>query len=105
LWHCSSNAAGIWPHRTKRPQLALDIAEEQFNEQIEVRELRNVKPPEYRLVAEFYRHWSGTEQEPTAKEMTLARRWKKGTGTGPICAQHPSGRSGKLDLSPFSRPP
>jgi hypothetical protein len=22
-------------------------------------------------------------------------------GTGPICAQHPSGRSGKLDLSPF----
>jgi hypothetical protein len=32
--------------------------------------------------------------------------WKK--GTGPICAKHPSGRSGKLDLSPFSamrRPP
>jgi len=25
-------------------------------------------------------------------------------GTGPICAQHPAGRSGKLDLSPFSRP-
>ncbi len=24
-------------------------------------------------------------------------------GTGPICAKHPSGRSGKLDLSPFSR--
>jgi len=23
-------------------------------------------------------------------------------GTGPICAKHPSGRSGKLDLSPFS---
>ena len=23
-------------------------------------------------------------------------------GTGPICAQHPKGRSGKLDLSPFS---
>jgi ribonuclease D len=23
-------------------------------------------------------------------------------GTGPICAQHPEGRSGKLDLSPFS---
>ena len=22
-------------------------------------------------------------------------------GTGPICAQHPPGRSGKLDLSPF----
>ena len=25
-------------------------------------------------------------------------------GTGPICAKHPSGRSGKLDLSPFSLP-
>ncbi len=25
-------------------------------------------------------------------------------GTGPICAQHPLGRSGKLDLSPFSMP-
>ena len=24
-------------------------------------------------------------------------------GIGPICAKHPSGRSGKLDLSPFSR--
>ena len=22
-------------------------------------------------------------------------------GTGPICAKHPPGRSGKLDLSPF----
>ena len=32
---------------------------------------------------------------------TPASRVKK--GTGPICAQHPSGRSGKLDLSPFSR--
>ncbi|MBU4273146.1 MAG: SLBB domain-containing protein [Planctomycetes bacterium] len=26
-------------------------------------------------------------------------------GTGPICAKHPEGRSGKLDLSPFSSPP
>jgi len=25
-------------------------------------------------------------------------------GTGPICAKHPPGRSGKLDLSPFSEP-
>ena len=23
-------------------------------------------------------------------------------GTGPICAKHPEGRSGKLDLTPFS---
>ncbi len=26
-------------------------------------------------------------------------------GTGPICAKHPPGRSGKLDLSPFPAPP
>ena len=25
-------------------------------------------------------------------------------GTGPICAKHPPGRSGNLDLSPFSLP-
>ena len=25
-------------------------------------------------------------------------------GSGPICAKHPPGRSGKLDLTPFSRP-
>jgi len=33
-------------------------------------------------------------------EAKLVNAVKK--GTGPICAQHPSGRSGKLDLSPFS---
>jgi len=31
----------------------------------------------------------------------IARQSQK-KGTGPICAKHPSGRSGKLDLSPFS---
>jgi RNA polymerase sigma factor (sigma-70 family) len=30
--------------------------------------------------------------------------WEREKGTGPICAQHPSGRSGKLDLSPFPDP-
>ena len=33
-------------------------------------------------------------------EHTFGREEKK--GIGPICAQHPLGRSGKLDLSPFS---
>ncbi len=32
----------------------------------------------------------------------LRTRKEKKKGTGPICAQHPEGRSGKLDLSPFS---
>jgi len=36
----------------------------------------------------------------TSKLPELAQDAKK--GTGPICAKHPSGRSGKLDLSPFS---
>jgi len=31
-----------------------------------------------------------------------ARKKGRKKGTGPICAQHPAGRSGKLDLSPFS---
>ena len=34
-------------------------------------------------------------------EKGLADRGEK-KGTGPICAKHPPGRSGKLDLSPFS---
>jgi len=33
-------------------------------------------------------------------ELAVASGGKK--GTGPICAKHPPGRSGKLDLSPFS---
>jgi hypothetical protein len=34
------------------------------------------------------------------EQRTNTPDWKK--GTGPISAQHPPGRSGKLDLSPFS---
>ncbi|MCD4726159.1 MAG: hypothetical protein K8R46_00720, partial [Pirellulales bacterium] len=34
----------------------------------------------------------------------MAYRTRK-KGTGPICAKHPAGRSGKLDLSPFSPAP
>ncbi len=33
--------------------------------------------------------------------LPLINRLASGNGTGPICVQHPSGRSGKLDLSPF----
>ncbi len=35
------------------------------------------------------------------KKFDTFREPKK--GTGPICAKHPEGHSGKLDLSPFSR--
>lgn len=41
--------------------------------------------------------WSPEDPFLYAVEVSL---WKK--GTGPICTQHPSGGSGKLDLSPFS---
>jgi arylsulfatase A-like enzyme len=33
---------------------------------------------------------------------SLARLWRAKRGTGPFCAQHPSGGSRKTDLSPFS---
>ena len=37
--------------------------------------------------------------ETAADWLTRADAAEK--GTGPICAKHPEGRSGKLDLSPF----
>ena len=48
--------------------------------------------------------------KPDYRPATLQSKleMKKGTevekGTGPICAKHPEGRSGKLDLSPFPPP-
>ncbi len=38
------------------------------------------------------------------RQETTIRRTAAKKGTGPICAQHPPGRSGKLDLSPFTGP-
>lgn len=41
---------------------------------VEVEELRNLKPPEYFLVTDFYRLWSGTSfKMPTAKELQQAK--------------------------------
>ena len=44
-----------------------------------------------------------TEADYIIMESTYGDRTHEGgeMGTGPICAQHPEGRSGKLDLSPF----
>ena len=44
-----------------------------------------------------------TQKLSEADLLELKRLSEEGQekGTGPICAQHPSGRSGKLDLSPF----
>ena len=45
------------------------------------------------------------EKGDTFSEMYLSYLGGVKKGTGPICAQHPPGRSGKLDLSPFSERP
>jgi len=45
------------------------------------------------------------EKGDTFSEMYLSYLGGVKKGTGPICAQHPPGRSGKLDLSPFSGGP
>jgi len=39
---------------------------------------------------------------PDLVDYAVKRGWYEKKGTGPICAKHPPGRSGKLDLSPFS---
>ena len=56
-----------------RPQLGMNLSEQEFSEQIEVRELRNRKTAEQHLVGEFYKLWTGTAQKPAAKEVALAR--------------------------------
>jgi hypothetical protein len=49
-------------------------AAEAIVQPIEVRELRNLKPPEWRLVADFYQAWApGTKARPTPKELEQAR--------------------------------
>jgi D-aminoacyl-tRNA deacylase len=39
-----------------------------------------------------------------AEKVAGLRIFGEKMGISPICAKHPQGRSGKLDLSPFSRP-
>lgn len=47
--------------------------EELTSAALEVKELRNIKPPEWTLVSDFYRLWTGdTRHRPTPKEMDQA---------------------------------
>lgn len=53
----------------------LETISEQPEVDFSVRELRNVKPVEWDIVADFYREWSGdTLPHPSTKELTLARQ-------------------------------
>jgi hypothetical protein len=60
--------------RTKVP-LPLQLTEDEYMGTLEVKELRNLKPPEWSIVGEFYRLWSGSEtHRPTKKELEEARK-------------------------------
>jgi hypothetical protein len=55
--------------------LPLHLTEEVYTGTLEVEEVRNLKPPEWSFVGEFYRLWSGTEtHRPTKKELEQARK-------------------------------
>lgn len=56
------------------PHAALGFTEEECAGAVQVTELRNLKSPEWSLVADFYRLWSGqANARPTAKELAQAR--------------------------------
>jgi hypothetical protein len=49
--------------------------EEEFTGSIQVKELRNQKPPEWAIVVDFYQAWEGNAaHQPTKKELELARQ-------------------------------
>jgi hypothetical protein len=57
-----------------REQTFLGFMEEEFTGAIKVKELRNLKPPEWGIVADFYKLWAdNTTHRPTAKELQQAR--------------------------------
>jgi hypothetical protein len=50
------------------------LAEEEFPGAVEVEEMRTLKPPQWTIVVDFYRLWSGRENHrPTKKELEQAR--------------------------------
>ena len=57
-----------------REMLPLSGGEEEFAASVEVEEIRNPRPAEWLLVADFYRLWTGTEtHRPTKRELDQAR--------------------------------
>lgn len=55
-------------------QLALAYMDEDFGGSLEVKELRTLKPPEWGIVADFYRLWQGTaDAQPTKKELEQSK--------------------------------
>jgi hypothetical protein len=57
-----------------RGQFTSPFLEEEFAGSVEVEELRTLKPPEWTVVTDFYRLWSGSEgHRPTKKELEQAR--------------------------------
>jgi hypothetical protein len=57
-----------------REMLPLSGGEEEFAASVEVEEIRNPRPAEWLLVADFYRVWTGTEtRRPTRRELEQAR--------------------------------
>ena len=65
-----------------RGQITFPFMEEEFPKDIEVKELRNLRPPEWQLVADFYRLWSDdTNPRPTNKELQQARGYIEQYGT------------------------
>jgi hypothetical protein len=54
--------------------IPLHLTEDDYTGSIEVRELRNLKPPEWSIVTDFYRQWTGDENHrPTKKELEQAK--------------------------------
>src|SRR5206468_10868462 len=56
-----------------RGSAVLPVAEDEGLQPVEVKELRNVRPPEWGLVSDFYRLWTGQDRRPTSKELDQAR--------------------------------
>jgi hypothetical protein len=57
-----------------REQPVLGFMEENFTGSVAVKELRNIKPPEWGIVADFYRFWEDNENHrPSKKELEQAR--------------------------------
>lgn len=62
---------------------ALPFGDEDFAEAIKVRELRNLKSPEWALVTDFYRLWAGVENyRPTKGELQQAADYIREHGGG-----------------------